>query len=58
MERTLRNFSLWFEDGTSGITRHYDAEAVISVYLNQDVRKDDGTLGRCVNITEIKSSKM
>ena len=52
--KVLKEFLLTFDDGTSGITRHYKMSAVKDFYLNNDVRKDDGMLAKCIRITELK----
>jgi len=47
--RTIQNFNLIFEDGTSETTRAYSYYEVYSLYTNELVRTNSG-LKRCVKV--------
>lgn len=58
INQKLNEYLLKFSDGTKAITRHYKIEAVNSVYLNEKVRLEDGSLKLCVGVEQIEKSSL
>lgn len=49
-DNKVTDFVLVFDDGTASITKHNNIDILNNLYLNQDVRTEEGILKKCVNV--------